>query len=315
MLKSEPLFYSKSTIIDSIKNGGWKVLLLLIIIFLLLILFSNLNFENFKSNWINVTYMIFTILFFLSQFIFGTKELIINNDKIILRRSFSSKMQEYPIENISHVCFYKKPIERGSIFPKAIFPKAILYPLKNHKGTTIEFKIKKNDIYIFLSILQDYGKDVLMFKELKNINDTEYYIPIRDNRITKLIGPKFIINFENQEYKNSVPNIYKIVSKLFYLSLTISIIKLFLTYGDLSDFIFFFNIMAIVFSFGVGIFCQNGGLLNLTKRVTFILCIYFFIEIVYLSISISINNLFCIFCIIQFILMLVALILPKKLKK
>lgn len=219
-------------------------------------------------------------------------------------------MQEYPIENISHVCFYKKPIERGSIFPKAI-----LYPLKNHKGTTIEFKIKKNDIYIFLSILQDYGKDVLMFKELKNINDTEYYIPIRDNRITKLIGPKFIINFENQEYKNSVPNIYKIVSKLFYLSLTISIIKLFLTYGDLSDFIFFFNIMAIVFSFGVGIFCQNGGLLNLTKRVTFILCIYFFIEIVYLSISISINNLFCIFCIIQFILMLVALILPKKLKK
>lgn len=79
MLKSEPLFYSKSTIIDSIKNGGWKVLLLLIIIFLLLILFSNLNFENFKSNWINVTYMIFTILFFLSQFIFGTKELIINN--------------------------------------------------------------------------------------------------------------------------------------------------------------------------------------------------------------------------------------------
>src|SRR5690606_28454940 len=115
------------------------------LLFLLLFLafFSDFNWENFKTNWINISFAIFGILFFLSQFIFGTKKIKIENDKILIKNLFSSTWNEFKIENLSHICFYKTPIERGSIFPKAI-----LYPLKNHKGINIEFKINKKDIYI-----------------------------------------------------------------------------------------------------------------------------------------------------------------------
>lgn len=222
--------------------------------------------------------------------------------------SFSSIWKEYKIENLSHICFYKTPIERGSIFPKAI-----IYPLKNHKGTTIEFKINKKDIYLFLSILQDYGKDVLIFEKLKNINETEYYSHSSDLEITQLNKPKFTIDFESQKYQNSIPLNYKRASKLFYFSLSISIVKLFITYEYLIETIFFFNIMAIVFSFGLGIIYKKGTI-SWTKWIILILCLYFLFEFVYFLVIHSIKTSFCIMSIIQFILMLINLMIIKKSK-
>lgn len=290
------------------KNGGWKIISSFTFILFFLAFFSDFNWENFRTNWINISFGIFAILFFLSQCIFGTKKIKIENDKILIMNSFSSIWKEFKIENLSHICFYKTPIERGSIFPKAI-----MYPLKNHKGTTIEFKINKKDIYLFLSILQDYGKDVLIFEKLKNINETEYYSPTTDTEIPQLNKPKFTIDFDSQEYQNSIPLNSKRASKLFYFSLSISIVKLFITYEYLIETIFFFNIMAIVFSFGLGMIYKKGAI-SWTKWIILILCLYFLFECVYFLAIHSIKTSFCIMSIIQFILMLINLMNIKKSK-
>lgn len=176
--ENKPIFYAKSTIIDTIKNGGWKRLLSLLFLLAVFLVFPYFSWHLFDLDWMHVCVLIVVISTILSEFIFVTKEIKIVNNKILLRKSFTKSWKEIGVDDISHITYYDTPLEKGKVFPVAE-----IYSIHDNGSATISFQIRKQDIYLFLSILQDHGKDVLMFEDLRNINETVYYTPIPDLKI------------------------------------------------------------------------------------------------------------------------------------
>lgn len=137
----------------------------------IIILFYNdfhINFSSINSSLLLLLIGIVAPL--ITGILFATKEIKVENKILFHRTVFPSKWKSFSISDIHHICYYQKPVERFSIFPKVVF-----FSNENNRLALLQFLIPKSDIYRLLSSLHDRGIPVLFFTEFKNIEETEFY--------------------------------------------------------------------------------------------------------------------------------------------
>ena len=164
-------FYSKYTVADIVKNDGWKLIAMSAFA-----IAGILFYHGFDINFINSTRGILwlfvgTIGPLITGILFAVKEIRLENNVLFYRTIFPTKWKSIILADISHISYFQKPVDRYSVFPKAVF-----YPSNNNRQTIICLLIPKMDIYKLLSIAYDCKVPVLFFNEFKNIEETSFYV-------------------------------------------------------------------------------------------------------------------------------------------
>lgn len=301
-------FYAKYTLSDVVKNLGWKFFATFLVSIPVFLFWIEISAENLKIKFYFLPLVLMGIWFL--GLLFTEKELKIEENQIGYRNFMSKEWKFIRIEDISHVCYYKKPIERGSSLPKAI-----LYPLANKKGTTIHFLINQQAIYQFLSILHDYKKDVLIFDELKNIDETNHYVPsgFFKEGDSPVKVEKYIFDVDDPKFQDTLDPNYKKVSVGFYFLAVLSILKVILFIFIPDSLWLIFNLVALFFSFVLANVSRMG--IGFIKWFGAAYVGYFSLELVMFLYFNKLNYIIGLVCATQLIVSIVILYLLLNTKK
>ena len=94
--------------------------------------------------------------------------------RISYKLVFRKEITNIEIREIDHICFYETSLGSGDFQNKLV-----IFLKPNSEGITerklIRLKFKIEEILSFLSNLHRLGLKVLLFEQLLNIEETEYY--------------------------------------------------------------------------------------------------------------------------------------------
>ncbi len=164
-------FYAKYSCKSIIRNGGWKFIGMSALTAVIVLFYSDFNISFSSINRNNILLFLSITGPLTTGILFATKEIKVENNTLYHRTVFPGKWNKIMLSDVHHICYFQKPVERFSIFPKVVF-----FQNENDRLTLIELLISRTDIYKLLSLIHDKGIPVLFFNELKNIEETEYYI-------------------------------------------------------------------------------------------------------------------------------------------
>jgi hypothetical protein len=105
-----------------------------------------------------------------------TSELVIDSEKIVSKKIFSSETKTLLLSDVSHFMFYNKSVEQRNGHPNMLEAFMKKQPREEQIRRRIRLNFSPYEIDEILSFLYRQGFKVLLFEELKNIEETERYI-------------------------------------------------------------------------------------------------------------------------------------------
>jgi hypothetical protein len=101
---------------------------------------------------------------------------VIDSEKIVSKKIFSSETKTLLLSDVSHFMFYNKSVEQRNGHPNMLEAFMKKQPREEQIRRRIRLNFSPYEIDEILSFLYRQGFKVLLFEELKNIEETERYI-------------------------------------------------------------------------------------------------------------------------------------------
>ncbi|MBP6455681.1 MAG: hypothetical protein KA275_03025 [Chitinophagaceae bacterium] len=166
---------TKANFKEIILNGG-GLKFILVIVFLLFYTFylNDFEFKNYnRITFGNIAGFIILVLTLITNANSATREIRLTETNIEYRNFLTPKWKLISLDTISHFCYFEKPIERYELFPKLVLVKKGW----DKKEIKVNVNFSKHKTFNLLSQLHKQGFKVLLFEELINVEESDYYVP------------------------------------------------------------------------------------------------------------------------------------------